>query len=106
MYDLTSLAAGLQGVGIDEDYKAWQDVTRRLSHMFGLDLDLTDLESQSQDLVASMAAKMKELEKKMPQAHIGEFLKKIEENFEEMSFAPLDVWEDGLRDLFQDKEDE
>jgi proteasome assembly chaperone (PAC2) family protein len=100
MYDLTSLVPNLAAVGIDEDYKAWNDLTRRLNHMFNLGLDLSDLEKQSEKLISSMAARIDELEKKMPQARIKEFLKKFDDEFTEMSFAPMDVWEDGLKDLF------
>ncbi len=103
MYDLTPLAPSLQAIGIEEDYKAWNDLTRRLNHMFGLGLDLNDLETQSEKLISSMSAKIDDLEKKMPQVHIREFLKKFDDDFTEMSFTPLDVWEDGLKDLFQDK---
>lgn len=105
MYDLESISPDLETVGIDDDYKAWHDVMQRLNHMFSLGLDLSDLATQSEELVASMTEKIDELEKKTPQAHIKEFLDKIEADFEEMSFTPLDVWEDGLRDLFKDAED-
>ncbi len=104
MYDLTPLVPSLQAVGIEEDYKAWNDLTRRLNHMFGLGLDLSDLEAQSGTLISSMSARIDELEKKMPQVQIKEFLKKFDADFTEMSFTPLDVWEDGLKDLFQDTE--
>lgn len=103
MYDVSSLVPGMQSVGIDEDYKAWLDVTRRLNHMFGLGLDFADLEKQSDALIASMNARVEEMEKTNPEIKVREFLKKIEDAFEEMSFTPLDVWEDGLKDLFEDK---
>jgi proteasome assembly chaperone (PAC2) family protein len=105
MYDISSLVPGMQSVGIDEDYKAWHDVTRRLDHMFDLGLDLADLEKQSEELIESMSARVEEMEKTMPQVKIREFLKKIADEFEEMPFAPLDVWETELKDLFEGKED-
>lgn len=105
MYDVSSLVPGMQSVGIDEDYKAWLDVTRRLDHMFGLGLDLDDLETKSRALIASMNARVEEMAKTMPQAKVKDFLKKIDDNFEEMPYAPLDVWEDGLKDLFKDEEE-
>jgi hypothetical protein len=70
--------------------------------MFNLGLDLSDLESQSEKLISSMSLKIEELEK-TTQTRIKEFLKKFDDEFTEMSFTPLDVWEDGLKDLFQDK---
>lgn len=71
--------------------------------MFGLGIDLTDLEQQSDELSSSLDAKIGELEKRMPQLKIREYLEQLASEFTEMPFMPLDdVWERELGDLFQD----
>ena len=72
--------------------------------MFGLRLDLSDLQRQSDELTASMTAEIDELEKKVPQLSIREYLDKLAEEFAEMPFMPLDVWDRELGDLFKDAE--
>jgi proteasome assembly chaperone (PAC2) family protein len=104
MYDFSQLSPLLQGIRVERDFKAWYDLMRRFNHMFGLRLDLSDLERQSDDLIATMAAEMSELEKKVPQLSIREYLDKLAKDFDEMSFMPLDVWDRELGDLFKDAE--
>jgi len=105
MYDFSQLVPRMQSIGIDNDYKAWYDVMRRLNHMFGMDLDLAELSQQSDELLESMNAKIDELEKKTPQVPVRGFLDKISEGFTELSFMPLDdVWNRELGDLFRDSE--
>ncbi len=103
MYDLSKLSPRLQGMTVEEDWKAWHDVMRRINHMFKLGFDLSDLERKSRELIASLDARMDELSKKMPQAQVKEYLRKISDEFEELSFLPLDdVWETGLGDVLKD----
>jgi len=104
MYDFSQLSPLLQGIRIEHDFKAWYDLMRRFNHMFGLRLDLSDLERQSDELMASMSAEIDELEKKAPQLSIREYLDKLAKDFDEMSFMPLDVWDRELGDLFKDTE--
>jgi proteasome assembly chaperone (PAC2) family protein len=99
-YDLSQLSALLQGMRIETDYKAWYDLARRLSHMFDLGLDLTDLEQQSHELELSMTAKISQLEDETPQLNITEYIENLTEDFTEQTFMPLDdVWERELGDL-------
>jgi hypothetical protein len=65
--------------------------------MFGLRLNLAELEKQSAELVSSMDAKIDELAEKTPQ--IKTYLDKVSREFTEMPFMPLDVWERELGDL-------
>jgi hypothetical protein len=103
MFDLSKLSVRLQGITVEEDWKAWYEVMRRLNHMFKLGFDLTDLERQSRELVSSLDARIEELARKMPQIQVKEYLRKISEEFEETSFLPLDdVWETGLGDVLKD----
>jgi predicted ATP-grasp superfamily ATP-dependent carboligase len=106
-YDFSQFSESLQqGVRIESDFKAWYDLMRRFNHMFKLGIDLSGLEKQSDELIASMNAKLDELESEMPQLKIREYLEKVAEEFTEMSFMPLDdVWERELGDLFEDMED-
>jgi len=106
MYDFSSLSPMVEGVTIGNDFKSWYDLMRRLNYMFKLGLDLSDLEQQSRELVRSVAAQIEALEGKVPQAQVREFLEKINANFKEMSFMPLDdVWETGLSDIFKESGD-
>jgi predicted ATP-grasp superfamily ATP-dependent carboligase len=99
-YDFSQLSALVQGVRIENDYKAWYELMRRFNHMFDLGIDLTELQREMDELTASMDAKIEELEKKMPQLKIKEYLAKLTEDFTEMPFMLLDdVWERELGDL-------
>jgi proteasome assembly chaperone (PAC2) family protein len=105
MYDFSQLSPRLQGISIENDYKAWYDVMRRLNHMFGAGIDLSDLSRQSDELTGTMASKIDELEKLMPQVPVRAFVDKLSVDFKEMSFVPLDdVWDRELGDLFKDLE--
>jgi hypothetical protein len=91
------------GIRIEKDFKAWYDLMRRFNHMFGLEFDLDHLERRCDELVASMDAKLEELDLQMPQLQIKEYLDKLTEDFTERHFTPLDdVWRKGLEDIFRD----
>jgi proteasome assembly chaperone (PAC2) family protein len=106
MYDLSNLSPMLQTLMIEEDYRAWYDVMRRINYMLKLGFDFTDLERKSQALVESIAAKIDDLNASMPQFNIKEQIAKLTADFVEPSFMPLDeVWQVGLDDIFKDKED-
>jgi predicted ATP-grasp superfamily ATP-dependent carboligase len=106
-YSFTQLSIAFTGIKVEKDYKAWYDLMRRLDHMFDLGLDLSDLERQSDELVSSIEAQIDELERKVPQLKAREYVDKLAVDFTEMPFMPLgDVWERGLRDLFDDMEDQ
>lgn len=104
-YDLSQLSSLLQGMRIENDYKAWYDLLQRLNHMFDLGLDLAELEQYSHELITSMEAKIEALEQEMPQLNVTEYLAKITKDFNERTFMPLDdVWERELGDLLDDME--
>lgn len=104
-YDFSEAGLPLQGLRIEDDYRAWYELMQRLTHMFGLDLDLSDLDRQSEALVASMHEKLEELETKMPQLNVREYLTMLTNEYRENSFDPLDeLWERELGDLFSDDE--
>ncbi len=102
-YDFTLKTDTLQGVRIENDFKAWYEIMRRLNYMFDLPIDLSDLQARSEDLVEAMHAKVAELDRELPHLHVRRFLDKIGRDFEEMPFMPLDdMWERELGDLFED----
>jgi proteasome assembly chaperone (PAC2) family protein len=104
-YDFSEAGLPLQGLRIEDDYRAWYELMQRLTHMFRLDLDLSDLDRQSEALVASMHEKLAELEAKMPQLNVREYLATLASEFRENSFDPLDeLWERELGDLFDDED--
>ncbi|MBN1218056.1 MAG: PAC2 family protein [Anaerolineae bacterium] len=106
-YDFGQLSTTLQqGVRVENDFKAWYDLMRRFNHMFRLGIDLSDLERQSEELLTSMEEKITELQREIPQLNVKEYIDKLNEDFTEMPFMPLDdVWERELGDLFEDMED-
>jgi predicted ATP-grasp superfamily ATP-dependent carboligase len=92
-----------QRLAMDEDFKAWYDLMRRLNHMLHLGFDLSDLESKSQGLIAAWDDKVAELESNMPELHVKAYLEQVNADFTEGPFVPLsDVWEEQLGDLFED----
>ncbi len=105
-YDLSELSTHLQGLRIENDFKAWYDLTTRLNHMFDLEVDLSGLRRQGDELTSSMDYKIDELERAMPQLKVREYVESLTRDFVEMSFMPLsEVWERELGDLFEDMED-
>ncbi|MGQ9815794.1 MAG: PAC2 family protein, partial [Candidatus Roseilinea sp.] len=102
-YDFSQLSDKLQGMRIENDFKAWHELMRRINHMFKLGLDLSDLERRSNELTASIAAKIDELDGRLPQLGIHDFMARLGAEFTETPFMPLDVWERGLEDLFKDE---
>lgn len=104
-YDFSQTGASVQGVRIEHDYKAWYELMRRFNHMFGLGIDLSDLDRQSEELIASIDAKIEELERTLPQINVRGYLEKLTGAFTERPFMPLDdVWERELGDLFDEEE--
>lgn len=102
-YDFGQGIVAVQGIRIENDFKAWYDLMRRINHMWKLGLDLSDLEARSDEVILSMRAKIDELDRTMPQLRVRRYLEKVAEEFTEMSFVPLDdVWERGLRDILED----
>ena len=105
-YDFSQFSAHHQGIRIDNDFRAWYDLTTRLSHMFDLAIPLSDLERKSDELTSSMDDKIAQLERTMPQLKVREYMETLAEDFVEMPFMPLgEVWERELGHLFEDMED-
>jgi proteasome assembly chaperone (PAC2) family protein len=104
-YDFSRASSTVQRVSAEEDFKAWYDLMRRLDYMFGLDLDLSDLEERSAELVAAWDARIAQLKGKMPGV-VESYMEEVNEEFSEQPFDPLgQAWEDALGDIFDDAEE-
>jgi proteasome assembly chaperone (PAC2) family protein len=104
-YDFGQVMLPAQSVRIEDDVKAWYDIMRRADFMFHLGIDLSELRIQSDELVTSMEEQMEELARQAPQLEVHSYLEKIDEEFTEKPFMPLDdVWERELGDLLDDLE--
>ncbi len=105
-YDFGQVAFAAQGVRIENDFKAWYDIVRRLNHMFGLGIDVSELREHSDDVIATMEAQLEELAREAPQLNVREYMRQVNEEFEERPFMPLeDVWSEELGDILGDLED-
>ena len=102
-YAFSTRSIAVHPVAIEEDFKAWYDLMRRLNHMFGLEVDLADLKSRSEQLIATWDSKIDHLARTMPQLEVRDYMNKVNADFEGKPFESLsDVWEEALRDLFED----
>lgn len=105
-YDLSDLGLSVQGLQIENDFKAWHDLTRRIDHMFHLELDLSDLERQSEAVTSTMEARIDELDRESPELNIRQYIENLTRDFTETRFVPLgDLWERELGDIFDDMDD-
>ncbi|MEM7033874.1 MAG: PAC2 family protein [Chloroflexota bacterium] len=111
VYDFSHLSEKLEGIGLDNDFKAWYDLMGRFNHMFQLDFDLTDLARESDQLITAMDERLDALDKRLPQLQIKQYVDQITADFTERPFMPnANVWTEafddlGLDDLFNDDED-
>jgi predicted ATP-grasp superfamily ATP-dependent carboligase len=94
-----------QGIRLENDYRSWYDITRRLNRLLNIEIDLADLLGRSEELAELIDKRVVELEVEMPELGIRELLEAIEADFTVTPFVLLDdVWEDEFRNLFGDEE--
>jgi proteasome assembly chaperone (PAC2) family protein len=104
-YDFAPDGEEHEGLRIENDFRAWHELGRRINHMFNLYVDLSDLEERSQVLVSAMHEKVEALAREQPQFKVHEFMRNIEDEFSETPFNLLDeVWERELGDLFDESD--
>lgn len=103
-YEFSQLGLSLQGLRVDQDWRAWYELLARIDYMFGLHLDLTDLQERSQQLVDEWDRRLEQLEEDHPELHIRAYLEAVSKEFEEHPFIPLDDAWNALGDLFRDTE--
>ena len=105
-YDFAQSALQPHGIQIENDFKAWYDIIRRLNHMFGLRLDLTELGQRTEEMIQTIDEKIEEMAEENPGLNVKAYLERLNEEFTETPFLPLDdVWEEELRGLFEDLDD-
>lgn len=105
MYDFSQVTQRAQNISVDEDYRAWHDILRRLDHMFKLSLPLADLARKSAELEGNIDSAIEELAKQLPNVPVREYIAKLTADFVEQPFTKLDdVWQDAFKDLFGDAE--
>ena len=102
-YDFSSLAQVGNTIRLENDFMAWLGVMRRVNYVTKMGFDLDDLEKKTTRLISVLDSKMEELDSIAPQLGIYDYMKRLEEDFTEKIFDPLDeVWEDELRRLLDD----
>ena len=100
-YDFSTVSQIANSIRIENDFMAWLGILQRVNHMLHLDLDLSDLEQKSVNLVEVFDSKIEELEGEAPQLGVRDYINRLSDEFTETSFTPLDdVWEQELRRLF------
>ncbi len=107
-YNFGDVSEMVQGLSIEHDFKAWYDVMRRLNHMAELEIDLSELEEQSYDLMVSMDAKIDELGEQMPDLDVRAYLEEVSDEYNAKPFVPplSDVWGKAIGNLLDDRSDE
>jgi len=103
-YEFSQLGVTLQSFRIDEDWKGWLDLMRRVEYMFQLGLDLSDLQEQSQALIEAWDERIEKAEQEHPELHIRNYMDEVAKEYHERPFIPLDDAWDELGDLLQDIE--
>jgi len=102
-YDFSQSSVLVQQVAMEEDFKAWYDLMRRLDHMFRLGLDLSHLARRADRLIAEWESKLEHLARAMPQLDVAGYLQQVSAEFTERQFMPFrDLWEEELGDLLRD----
>ena len=100
VYDFSHLSDNLEGIGLDNDFKAWYDLMARFNHMFKLNFDLSDLAQESDQLITVMDDRIDALDKRLPQLNIKQYVSQITADFVERPFMPnANVWTDAFDDL-------
>jgi proteasome assembly chaperone (PAC2) family protein len=101
-YQFSGSSVLAEVMSMDEDYKAWYDLMRRICYMSGFDLDLSDLDRRANALIAAWEAEMEKLSL-VDALGVQDYLDSVNEDFVERTFEPLSrAWEDALGDIFED----
>jgi proteasome assembly chaperone (PAC2) family protein len=102
-YDFSNVAQIGSTIRIENDYMAWFGAMRRINYMLGLEFNLTDLQKKSRSMVELIDAKVAEIDNLSPQLEVRQYMDRLEEEFKEVIFEPLDdVWEEELRRIFDE----
>jgi proteasome assembly chaperone (PAC2) family protein len=100
-YDFSNIQRGSSTISIENDFMAWLGIMRRIDSMLKLNFDFSELEEKSQKLLDAMDAKIEEIENSKPELNVRNYLRQLEEDFEENAFHPVDdFWEEEIGRLF------
>ncbi len=106
-YDFSLVSQAGNTIRIENDFTAWLGIMRRVNYMLRLGIDLLDLENKSHHLADLVRTKIDELETAAPQLGVREYLRKLSEEFQEITFNPLDpLWDEELKKLLNKLDDE
>jgi hypothetical protein len=106
-YDFSLALQAGNTIRIENDYRAWLGLMRRINYMLKVAYDLRDLEAKSVHLTELVKDKLDELERSAPQLGLSEYLSHLAEEYQEPQFDPLeDVWQDELKRLLGKYSDE
>lgn len=104
-YDLSDFSDLENTIRIENDFMAWLNVMRRVNHFLEIEIDLSDLEARTAELISVIDKKVDELDLETPSAGLRSYFTQLATAFDEEVFNPLDdVWEDELRRLLDDDE--
>ncbi|MCJ7737421.1 MAG: PAC2 family protein [Anaerolineae bacterium] len=101
-YQFSGTSVLSEVMSMDEDYKAWYDLMRRICYMSGFDLDLSDLSQRADAMKVAWEEQLEQLEI-VSALDVTDYLEMIDQDFTERTFEPLSrAWEDALGDIFED----
>jgi proteasome assembly chaperone (PAC2) family protein len=99
-YDFSNVAQIANSIRIENDYMAWLGIMQRINHMIQLEMDLSDLEEKSRELIELFDTRIEELDDESPQLGVRDYINRLSDEFVPLPFSPLDdVWEEELRRL-------
>jgi hypothetical protein len=102
-YDFSAGSTVVHRLAMEQDYKAWHDLMRRLNRLFGLRVDLSDLQRQSERITAAWDEQIEQLALKLPQLRVRDYLARVEADFDDEALdSDDDLWESALRDILDD----
>ena len=106
-YDFDSDNESMPGVRIENDFKAWYEIMRRVNNLYGLSFDLSELERRSMAVVEALDKRLGQLEEELPELHVRDYMARLDEAFSESPFDPLDdeLWNREIDDLFRGLDD-
>ena len=105
-YDFSENSQPDNLIRLDNDYKAWLGVMRRINFMLKTGFDLLDLEKKSRRQLKVIEGKIEDLDVANPALNVRAFIDRLSENFTEVPFSPLDdVWEKNLGQLLDSLDD-
>ena len=85
-----------QAYALETDHRAFYDVLRRVRHMFGIELDLSDIQRRSEEEHAQATSQIGQLIRQYPD--LKQHLDVIEQNFQGLTFVEPTKLSPGLEE--------